>query len=171
VQTASLHRISTLTPPIQIDRNPNPRGLPNDAVPARSFAYSAVIPAPMISKRWHNSVGSFDPSKLWLTTKPLPTSEQPHVRTCKLFIDSENSRRPRNDPRAAYDSTSSYVVGYMCTYCPVPLSVAVCGLLGALSVTFSVADSAPRRLGLKVTVIEQFALIPSVVPQVFVCEN
>jgi len=51
---------------------------------------------------------------------------------------------------------------------PVPLRDAVCGLLEAASVTVSVAVSAPRTLGVRVTVIEQVPFAVRLVPQVLV---
>lgn len=57
------------------------------------------------------------------------------------------------------------------SYCPVPLSAAVCGLPGALSLICSVADSAPLRFGAKVTFIVQLEFIARLAPQLFVCEN
>jgi len=42
-------------------------------------------------------------------------------------------------------------------YCPVPLSVAICGLVGALSTTRRLAVRAPLRVGAKFTVMVQFA--------------
>ena len=54
---------------------------------------------------------------------------------------------------------------------PVPVSAAVWGLLGALSVTVSVADLAPEAVGLNVTLIAQLAPAATLLPQVFVCEK
>ena len=56
-------------------------------------------------------------------------------------------------------------------YCPVPVSVAVCGLLGALSTTCSVAEKVFRDLGEKVTLIVQLAFIARLLPQLLVWEN
>ena len=49
-----------------------------------------------------------------------------------------------------------------------PDKVAVCGLLLALSLTFSVPVAGPVAVGEKVTLIVQLALLFSVVPQVVV---
>src|SRR5438094_3693979 len=51
---------------------------------------------------------------------------------------------------------------------PAPLSATVCGLPEALSLTASVADRAPRALGVKVTLIVQLAPAATLVPQSFV---
>jgi hypothetical protein len=51
---------------------------------------------------------------------------------------------------------------------PVPLSAMLCGLPAALSVSVTAATRAPPAVGLKVTVIVQFALAASDDPQVFV---
>ena len=52
---------------------------------------------------------------------------------------------------------------------PVPVRTAVCGLLGSLSATLKVALAAPAAVGLKVTLMAQFAPAANVVPQVVVC--
>ena len=52
---------------------------------------------------------------------------------------------------------------------PVPDSATVCGLLGSLSVTLRVAVAAPVTVGVKVTLMPQFAPTASVAPQVVVC--
>jgi len=54
---------------------------------------------------------------------------------------------------------------------PVPLRGNACGDPAALSATVRDAVSVPAASGLNVIVMEQEALIASVVPQVFVCEN
>src|SRR5579863_5634266 len=51
---------------------------------------------------------------------------------------------------------------------PVPLKLAVCGLLEALSVTVRVPVAAPVAVGLKVTLIVQLLLAASEVPQLLV---
>ena len=51
---------------------------------------------------------------------------------------------------------------------PVPLRLAVCGLLAALSVTVSIALRAPAAVGVNVTSMEQLAPAARVVPQLFV---
>lgn len=52
---------------------------------------------------------------------------------------------------------------------PVPLSVAVCGLPGALSVTLSVPERSPAAVGLKVTLIMQLVFTGRELAQLFVC--
>jgi len=52
---------------------------------------------------------------------------------------------------------------------PVPVRLAVCGLFVALSVTLSVAVRVPAAVGLKVTLIVQFAPAATLAPQLFVC--
>jgi hypothetical protein len=52
---------------------------------------------------------------------------------------------------------------------PVPLRETVCGLPGALSVTETVPLRLPETLGVKVTLISQFAPDARVGPQLFVC--
>ena len=54
---------------------------------------------------------------------------------------------------------------------PVPVSAAVWGLFGALSVTVRVADLAPEAVGVKVTLIAQLAPAARLLPQVVVCEK
>ncbi len=54
---------------------------------------------------------------------------------------------------------------------PVPLSVAVCGLLASLSATLNVAVAAPVAVGVKVTVIVQVLPTARVVPHAEVCAN
>lgn len=54
---------------------------------------------------------------------------------------------------------------------PVPVSAAVCGLLGSLSATLRVAVAVPAAVGVKVTLIVQFAPAARVVPQVVVSAN
>ena len=49
---------------------------------------------------------------------------------------------------------------------PVPVSAAICGLLEAASFTVSVPVSAPRMLGVSVTVMVQWPLAARLVPQV-----
>ena len=51
-------------------------------------------------------------------------------------------------------------------YCPVPVSVAVCGLLGALSLTCRVPFWTPLLVGEKRTLMVQFAPTPKLVPHV-----
>src|ERR1700686_361329 len=51
-------------------------------------------------------------------------------------------------------------------YCPVPDSVAVCGVPGALSLTRKAAVKAPLPVGANVTLIVQFAPTAKVVPHV-----
>jgi hypothetical protein len=52
---------------------------------------------------------------------------------------------------------------------PVPVSVAVCGLLASLSATLRVALTAPVAVGVNVTLIVQLAPAANVVPHWFVC--
>ena len=54
---------------------------------------------------------------------------------------------------------------------PVPVSPAVCGVLGSLSATLNVAVAAPVAVGVNVTLIVQLAPTASVAPQLFVCAN
>ena len=54
----------------------------------------------------------------------------------------------------------------MRSYCPVPVSVDVCGLVGALSTTRRFAVRAPLRVGAKLTLTVQFAPGARLVPQV-----
>lgn len=54
---------------------------------------------------------------------------------------------------------------------PVPFSARVCGLPGALSATWSVAENAPALAGKKLMLTEQFALGASTDPQVLVSEK
>jgi hypothetical protein len=54
---------------------------------------------------------------------------------------------------------------------PVPLSVAVCGLLASLSATLSVAVTAPAAVGVKVTLMVQLLPAARVVPHALVCAN
>lgn len=49
---------------------------------------------------------------------------------------------------------------------PVPVRATDCGLLGAVSVNFNVADRAPDAVGLKTTVALQLAEAARVAPQV-----
>ena len=51
---------------------------------------------------------------------------------------------------------------------PAPLSATVCGLPEALSLTASVAERAPRALGVKVTLIVQLAPAATPEPQLLV---
>ena len=51
---------------------------------------------------------------------------------------------------------------------PVPVRLTVCGLLEALSEMLTDALLAPVLVGVKVTLIEQFAVAARVLPQVFV---
>lgn len=53
---------------------------------------------------------------------------------------------------------------------PVPVMVTVCGLLAALSVTTTVPVKVPVAVGVKNTLIVQFAPTATEVPQVLVCE-
>ena len=50
---------------------------------------------------------------------------------------------------------------------PVPVRLAVCGLLLALSVTVRVAPRVPVAVGVNVTSMEQLAPAPKVEPQLF----
>jgi hypothetical protein len=52
---------------------------------------------------------------------------------------------------------------------PVPVSVAVCGLLASLSATLNVAVTSPAAVGLNVTLIVQLAPAASVAPHALVC--
>src|SRR5437588_244022 len=52
---------------------------------------------------------------------------------------------------------------------PVPVTLAVCGLLLALSATVNVALRAPVAVGVNVTSIEQLAPAARLAPQLFVC--
>jgi hypothetical protein len=54
---------------------------------------------------------------------------------------------------------------------PTPLSAMVCGLLGPLSATFILPVREPPALGLKVTLIVQFAPALTLLPQVLVWEK
>ena len=54
---------------------------------------------------------------------------------------------------------------------PVPLKVAVCGLLLALSVTVRVAVRVPEMAGEKITLIVQLVLAASEVPQLSLSAN
>ena len=51
---------------------------------------------------------------------------------------------------------------------PVPVSVTLCGLLAALSVTTTVPEFVPVAVGVKVTLIVHFAPEATEAPQVFV---
>ena len=52
---------------------------------------------------------------------------------------------------------------------PVPVRLAVCGLLVALSVTVNVPLRVPVAVGVKVTLIVQLVPPATLVPQLFVC--
>ena len=54
---------------------------------------------------------------------------------------------------------------------PVPVRARVCGLPGALSTTWKVAESGPALAGVKVILTEQFALGARVFRQVLDCEK
>src|SRR5258706_15082825 len=55
------------------------------------------------------------------------------------------------------------------TAVPVPVRLAVCGLPAALSVTVIVPVRVPAAVGVKVTLMVQFAPAATEVPQVLVC--
>jgi hypothetical protein len=54
---------------------------------------------------------------------------------------------------------------------PIPVSATACGLPEALSVIVTLAARLPVAVGLKVTLIEQFAPAVTLAPQVFVAEK
>jgi hypothetical protein len=53
-------------------------------------------------------------------------------------------------------------------YCPVPVNVMVCGLVGSASLMVTAAVRLPIAVGLKVTLIVQLAPAARLVPQLFV---
>jgi hypothetical protein len=79
-----------------------------------------------------------------------------------LDAESEKSRRiPK-----LIETGESWAVGKIT---PVPLSATLWGLFAALSATLNLALLAPFTLGVNVTLIAQFALTASDVPQLLVC--
>jgi hypothetical protein len=68
-------------------------------------------------------------------------------------------------PSVIPNELESAAVGAAALPIPVPLKLAVCGLLPALSVTISVAMGVPATAGLKVTLIVQLALAARESPQ------
>ena len=72
------------------------------------------------------------------------------------------------------DTVAPFVGAVICvvgavTSVPVPVRLLVC--VPALSVTFSVADRAPKLAGVNFTLMVQLEFAASVVPQLLVCEK
>ena len=62
------------------------------------------------------------------------------------------------------------LVGEKLITVPVPVRAMVCGLLGALSVTFTAPDCVPDRVGVKTTLMVQLAFAPKLAGQLLVWE-